>query len=116
MTEAEALAKLELMALSDEEPVLSSDQLEDCLDNARRPDADDLGPSDSGWTGTWDLDYAAAEAWRRKAGIASGRFSFAEDGQRFERAQVYAHCMSQAEMYARRSMGAIDTSGSTQTT
>lgn len=109
MTESEALDKLALMVLADEDPALDAAQVADCLTHARRPDADDLDVTDAGWTPTWDLDAAAAEGWRRKAGIAAARFSFAEDGQRFDRAQIYAHCLGQAEQYARRSMGAIPT-------
>ncbi len=107
MTEEEARAKLALMVLSDEDPELSPDQIEDVLTYARRPDADGLLYTDEDWTPTWDLDAAAAEGWRRKAGIAASRFNFAEDDQRFDRSQIYAQCLSQAEQYARRSMGSI---------
>ena len=107
MTEAEAETKLRLMILPTDEPVLSDDQVDDILTYARRPDADDYDYADAEWTPTWDLDAAAAEGWRRKAGIAAARFNFAEDGQRFDRAQIYAHCLSQAEQYARRAMGSI---------
>lgn len=107
MTEAEARTKLELMVLASEEPLLSATQLTDILTYARRPDADGLTYEDVGWTPTWDLDAAAAEGWRRKAGIAAARFNFSEDGQNFQRAQVYAHCLSQAEQYARRAFGLL---------
>jgi hypothetical protein len=107
VTEEEAQTKLELMVLADEDPALSSDQVADCLTYARRPDEDDNDYADAAWTPTWDLDAAAAEGWRRKAGIAAARFNFAEDSQRFDRAQIYAHCLSQAAEYSRRSMGSI---------
>lgn len=109
MDETEALEKLGLMVLADEEPALSEEQLSDLVELARRPDADGHTYLDGTavWTPTWDLNFAAAEGWRRKAGIAAARFSFAEDGQRFDRAQVYAHCVTQAEQYARKGMGAI---------
>lgn len=109
MTEADALNKLTLMVLSDEDPALDVDQLNDCLTYARRADAEDRDYSDAAWTPTWDFDAAAAEGWRRKAGLAAARFNFAEDSQRFERSQIYAHCLQQAEQYARRAMGAIPT-------
>lgn len=109
MTEEEAATKLALMVLSDEDPELSPDQMDDILAHARRPDADDYTYADDEWTPTWDLDAAAAEGWRRKAGLAASRFNFAEDSQRFDRAQVYANCLQQAEQYARRAMGAIPT-------
>lgn len=109
MTESEALESLALMVLSDEDPTLSGGQLADVLRYARRPDSSDRDYGDSDWEPTWDLDAAAAEGWRRKASLAATRFSFAEDGQRFDRAQIYAHCIAQAGEYARRSMGAIPT-------
>lgn len=105
--ESDLLEKLSRMVLADEEPALSTAQLEDCLVYARRPDSEGRGYSDTDWEPTWDLDAAAAEGWRRKASIAANRFNFAEDNQRFDRAQVYQHCAAQAEDYARRSMGAI---------
>ena len=107
MTEAEALTKLKLMVLNTEDPALSDAQVADCLTYARRPDEDDYDYADAEWTPTWDLDAAAAEGWRRKAGIAAARFNFAEDSQRFDRAQIYAHCIQQASEYARRAMGSI---------
>lgn len=109
MTEAEAQLKLELMVLADEDPALDPSQIEDLLNRARRPDPDTLVYGETGWAPTWDLDAAAAEGWRRKAGLAVARFNFAEDGQRFDRAQIYAHCLSMAEQYARKSMGSIST-------
>lgn len=107
MTEAEARGKLELMVLADSDPALSVAQVDDILTYARRPDTFGYIYVDAEWTPTWDLDAAAAEGWRRKAGLAAARFTFAEDSQRFDRAQIYAHCLSQAEQYARRSMGSI---------
>lgn len=54
------------------------------------------------WVPTFDLDVAAAEGWRWKAGKATARFNFAEDGQRFDRAQVYQHCVRMTEFFAQR--------------
>lgn len=61
------------------------------------------------WTPTFDLNAAAAAAWRLKAGKAAGRITFSTDGQRFERAQVHAHCMQMAASYARRTGSTIVT-------
>lgn len=107
MTDEEVQDKLELLCLADSDPELSESHLEDLVAFARRPDADGYTFGDAEWTPTWDVDAAAAEGWRRKAGIAASRFNFAEDGQRFDRAQIYAHCIQQADFYARRSMGSI---------
>lgn len=112
MKAPEAEEKLRRMILADEDPALADNQVTDLLELAQRPDADGFTALDgAAWTPTWDLNYAAAEGWRRKAGIAAGRFNFTEDGQAFQRAQVYAHCVSQAEEYARKGMGAIPVQG-----
>jgi hypothetical protein len=108
LTEPQARAKLALMVLADQDPVLSDDQLGDLVERARRPDGEgSTWPDGDAWTPTWDLDAAAAEGWNRKAAMAANRFNFGEDGQSFQRAEVYANCVKQAEAYARRSMGSI---------
>lgn len=107
MTEEEAEIQLRFMILPGEDPTLTDPEVDSILQAARRPDADDLDYSDADWTPTWDLNAAAAEGWRRKAGYAASRFNFAEDSQRFDRAQIYAHCLAQAKQYADRSMGSI---------
>lgn len=109
MTEAEALTELTLLVAADEEPVLDAVNLESILAYGRRPDAGGNVYADTDWDPTWDLNSAAAEGWRRKASIAAGRFSFAEDGQRFDRAAVYAHCTAQAQVYSDRVIGSIKT-------
>jgi hypothetical protein len=108
--ETAARARIARMVESDLDPVLSSDHLDDLVGLAARPDADDYVRGDAAWTPTWDFNTAAAEGWSRKAGIAASRFNFAEDGQRFDRAQIYQHCESQRLVYANRSMGSIDVS------
>jgi hypothetical protein len=107
VTEADAQTKLALMVLADEDPELSTQQVEDLVERSRRPDAEGRVHGDGDWEETFDLDAAAAEGWTRKAGLAASRFNFAEDGQSFDRAQVYANCIRQAEIYSRRSMGVI---------
>jgi len=111
VTESEAQAKLILMVLAEDDPALSDEQIKDLVELARRPDASGLTALDGGWTPTWDLNFAAAEGWRRKAGIAAARFNFSEDGQNFQRAQIYAHCIAQAEAYASKGMGSIPVQG-----
>ena len=107
MTAEEARTKIALLCAAEEDPVLDETQLDDLVAVARRPDSEEYVYGDSEWTETYDTDAAVAEGWRRKAGLAAARFNFAEDGQRFDRAQIYAQCIQQAEQYARRSMGSI---------
>lgn len=63
------------------------------------------------WQGTYDLNAAAAEGWRWKAGKCAGRFGFTTDGQSFQRQQVHAHCLEQAAVYQRRVNGSAPTGG-----
>jgi len=107
MTEAEAEAQISRLLDSESDPALSDDDMEDLLRVAARPDTDGLTRADANWTPSWDLNAAAAEGWLRKASKAVSRFSFAEDGQRFERAQIYAHCIRQHELYSRKAVGSI---------
>lgn len=104
---ADVKTKLARMTDADTEPTLNDADLEDVLTAAARPDTAGLTWDDDDWTETWDLDAGAVEGWARKASKAAAWFSFAEDGQRFERAQTYAHCVSQREMYARRAIGTL---------
>lgn len=110
MTENEAQAQLERMTDSDTDPALTADDIADLLNVAAREDAAGLTRASGSWTPTWDLNAGAAEGWARKAGKAASRFSFAEDGQRFERAQLYQHCIRQHELYSRTAMATVQAS------
>lgn len=107
MTEAEALARLENMTQSDVEPSLSAPEVADLLDQAKRADSEDRAISDAEWVPTWDLNAAAAEGWRWKAGKVAGRFSVTLDGASLQRAQIYAHCLGMADRYARKIVGVL---------
>lgn len=65
---------------------------------------DDLVWLDVGttWSPTYDLNAAAAEGWRLKAGRVAGRFDFTTDGQTFQRGQLLAHCRDMERTYRRR--------------
>ena len=107
MTEAEASAQLSRMVEASSTPTLGTADINDLVNAAARPDADGIYRGESGWTPTWDLNAGAAEGWARKASKAAGMFNFAEDGQRFDRAQIYAHCAAQQKVYADKAMGTL---------
>lgn len=111
MNEAEALARLKRMTDADSEPVLTADDIADCLAMSKLVDADGLAPSDSSWTPTFDLNRGAAEGWRRKAGKLAMHFNFSTDGQTFDRSQAVAHCERMAEQYRRRIVSSVPTPG-----
>lgn len=53
------------------------------------------------WQPSWNLDYAAYLGWNAKAGKVAPRFDFVTDMQTFNRSQMYAHCIGQADRYRR---------------
>jgi hypothetical protein len=91
--------RLAVMVAAAEEPVLSADELADLLKQAQRPDSTGLNPTDVGWTPTYDLNAAAAEGWRWKAGKVSPNYSFGIDRGRDEQSDVFKHCMAMAAQY-----------------
>ena len=107
MTEAEAQAQIERMVQASTDPALSADEVTDLVNAAARPDTDGYDRTDDAWTPTWDLNAAAAEGWSRKAAKAHNLFNFAEDGQRFDRSQIYANCVTQRDYYAAKGHGAL---------
>lgn len=108
MDEAAVRTRLEHMLQWQEEPALTEGEVDDLLELAKRPDSIGRLPSEDGWEATWNLNAAAAEGWRWKAGKAAPRFDAdLGDGVRFRRAQMYAHCMEQSRRYAGTLVGAI---------
>lgn len=65
---------------------------------------DDIVWEDAGteWAGVYDLNAAAAEAWRLKAAKVAGRYDFQTDGQTFRRSQMLANCRQMERMFRRR--------------
>ena len=107
MTEAEAQARLGYMVASGVESTLSAPELADLLALAKVADAEDRAPSDDDWEPAFDLDRAAAEGWRWKAGKVAPRFGATVDGMDLQRQQIYANCLEQAEQYAKRIAGDV---------
>lgn len=109
MTEQEARAALEAMVAHDQEPALTSAEVDRLLAGARRADAAGLGPHEDGWTPTYDLNSAAAQGWRIKAGKVAGRYAISTDGQTMSRNQVIEHCLAMAAEYRKRVQQALFT-------
>lgn len=107
MTEAQARLRLESMVAHDVEPALAFGDIEDLLQLAKREDSEGRAPDDDDWEPTFDLVAAAAEGWRRKAGRVVPRFGVSVDGDTLQRQQIYAHCIAQADLYARQVLGTI---------
>lgn len=107
MTEAEARARLERMTQSSVEPALVEAELLDLVEMAKRADSEGRAITDDDWVESWDLNAAAAEGWRWKAGKVADRFNATVDGAALQRAQIYAHCLAMADRYARRIVGVL---------
>lgn len=102
-----AQALLEKMVAADAAPVLDALEVEQLLDRAQRVDPSGLAPSDANWTPTWDLNAAAAEGWRWKAGKVAGAYSFGDAGASFNRSDMVKACMAMAKTYGSRGVGTI---------
>ncbi len=77
------------------------------LDSSRVVDATGLAPTAAGYKLTWDLNRAAAEGWRWKAGKVAGAFDFNADGASFNRSQVLTQCEKMVVQYQRRIGGSL---------
>ena len=115
MTEAEARDRLGRMIAADVDPTLTIDELSDLVAIARREDSEGRAPSDDDWEPTFDLNAAAAEGWRWKAGRSVPRYAVTLDTESLQRHQVYAHCISQADIYARKVVGTLGVKSSNLT-
>ena len=98
-TDAEARQRLERMLAWDTDPQLTQAEIDDLLQLAKRADAYGLGPDDPDWTPTYDLNAAAAEGWRWKAGKATGRYDLSDGGDSLSRSQVREACLEQARTF-----------------
>jgi hypothetical protein len=105
MDRAVALARLGRMVASDQRPALSAEDLGALLDEFQTVDSDGRRPTDDGWTGAWNLNAAAAEGWRRKAGKVAGDFTFGADGANYNKGEVLAQIERMVVMYAARDVG-----------
>lgn len=108
MDEAEAQARIEIMTAWEAVPALTSAEVVDLVEIARRPDEFGLLPSDTGWTETWDLNAAAATGWRWKAGKVAGAYTFSSDGQSFSRSEMHAMCLEMARQYRRGGIVSVE--------
>lgn len=96
---ADAVDELRIMVAASSHPVLDDTRLLRILYNARRPDSDRKNPNEDGWSSTYDLDAAAAEGWRIKAGEVAGDYTFQSDDSKLDRSDVIKHCLAMEKTY-----------------
>lgn len=98
------------MTAFDSEPKLSVEELEALLEQFKKTDKEGTLPSVPEWIPSYNLNAAAAEGWRWKAGKASELTSVDLDGERMSSNQVFEHCMRMAKQYASRKQTTVSTS------
>ena len=104
---ATAQARLKGMTAADSAPVLSADELAALLSSVATADSAGRVPTDTDWVPTYDLNRAACEGWRWKAGKLAGAYDFQADGASYNRSQMLAHCEKMAAQYARGVVGSV---------
>jgi hypothetical protein len=62
-------------------------------------------------TPSYNLNRAAAEGWRWKAGKVANRYTMWDATQRLNRSDLHKHCLLQAKMYASKSVSAVQVTG-----
>jgi DUF971 family protein len=103
MTEAEVQGRIQIFGASDSEPVLNPADIEVIIAMSKRVDQYGVQPGDAAWEGTYDWNYAVAQAWLIKAGRLADRYLFMTGGKMLSRHQFYAHCMELHKKYLGRS-------------
>ncbi len=83
-------------------PELSQGDIDMLLLLARRQDTNGREVSDTNWTPTWHLEWAAAEAWAWKAAYTSDRFDVAAAGTTLNRSQTHSHAVKMYELYSKK--------------
>jgi hypothetical protein len=90
VTREQATAAIRRKTAAATAPALTDDEITALVDLAERRD------------GTWNLNKAAAEGWRWKAGKVAGGFSFSADGVMVDKTSLLAQCERMVAMYSRR--------------
>lgn len=85
-----------------QEPTLEAAELAALEALAARPDSQGRLPTAEDWTPTYDYAWAVAEGWKIKAAKVAGNYAFSDEGQSFQRDQVYQHCIQQEQAWRAR--------------
>lgn len=102
-----ARTRLANMVAASSRPVLSDEDLDALLAAARTVDSQGYLVTDAGYTPTWDLNRAAAEGWRWKAGRVAGDFDFSADDASYSKGAVMQKCLDMEALYEARSVGFV---------
>ncbi len=91
--------RLQRMVAYDSRPSLTTAEVDDLVIIAKVADSEGRAITDAAWVPTYDLNKAAAEGWRWKAGKVAAKFRVQGGGQALARDQVHRHCMRMIEVY-----------------
>jgi hypothetical protein len=80
----------------DLEPLLSADELAQCLLDAAVPDSAGLYVNDDAWVPSYDFHRAAAAAWRTKAAKVAADYSIVIEGREINRGQMVDNFLKMA--------------------
>lgn len=94
--------RLEAMIANTVQPVLTEDEIETLLFYALVPDSQGRWTDDADYVETFDLNKAAAEGWRRKAGKVAADYSITIEGRGLNRDEMMANMLKMAETYEKR--------------
>lgn len=83
------------------EPVLNENEIATCLIQSAVPDADGLYLDSEDWTPTYDMNRAAAKAWRMKAAKVAAMYSVTVEGRELNRGQMIDNFLRQASEFAK---------------
>lgn len=78
------------------EPVLSPEELQDCLDRAAVPDSAGLFTDSDDWTPSYDYQRAAGNGWRLKAAKVAADYSITIEGRELNRQQMIDNFLKMA--------------------
>jgi len=84
------------------EPTLTEPELEDIIATAALPDPDGKTPETEGWTPTYDMNKAAADAWLIKAARAAALVEVDPPGSGIVTSKVFDNCRRMARIYSAR--------------
>ena len=111
MDRATALVKLAYMVAASSRPVLDATALGILVDDSVAQDAAGLWPGDTGWAPTYDLNVAALEGWRWKAGQVAGDFTFSADDASYDKGATLANIERMIAQYAAKCHGTATVKG-----
>lgn len=63
------------------------------------------------WAGDWDLNRAARDGWRIKAGMVTNRHAFGSNAGNYNPEQIFAHCNQMAEYYSSKTIATLAMAG-----